>query len=252
MQQHLSGIYGTLVYLPASGLARRWRRWSRKIRNKDNNGLQQIQLPGISWRHCTSKRLPRVFEHDKANGNIRISELAILSAIAEQLPVDSQIFEIGTFDGRTSLNLAFAAPESCRVHTLDLPQETEPAYSLAEGERHMVEKERSGSRIDDYRASHPGITDRIQQWYGDSATFDYTPFQNRCSMVFIDGSHAYDYVLSDTRNAMSMVIEGGVILWHDYGIWEGVTRALEDLERDEQLGLRNVRGTSLVYWRKPG
>ena len=36
-----------------------------------------------------------------------------------------------------------------------------------------------------------------------------------------------------------------MILWHDYGIWEGVTRALEDLECDEKLWLSDVRGTSL-------
>ena len=33
-----------------------------------------------------------------------------------------------------------------------------------------------------------------------------------------------------------------MILLHDYGIWEGVTRALEDLECNEKLWLRNVQG----------
>ena len=43
--------------------------------------------------------------------------------------------------------------------------------------------------------------------------------------------------------------KGGVIIWHDYGIWEGVTRALEELEERENLGLKNISGTSLVYWK---
>jgi hypothetical protein len=40
-----------------------------------------------------------------------------------------------------------------------------------------------------------------------------------------------------------------MVMWHDYGAWEGVTRALEELEASRQLGLRHIRGTSLVFWR---
>ena len=49
---------------------------------------------------------------------------------------------------------------------------------------------------------------------------------------------------------MDLARGGGVVLWHDYGIWEGVTEALEELERRGSHGLRNIRGTSLVYWKK--
>jgi hypothetical protein len=37
-----------------------------------------------------------------------------------------------------------------------------------------------------------------------------------------------------------------VVVWHDYGIWKGVTDALEEIESKEGLGLRNLRGTGLV------
>lgn len=68
-------------------------------------------------------------------------------------------------------------------------------------------------------------------------------------MIFVDGSHAYDYVMSDTREAIQMVTKGGVIIWHDYGIWEGVTRALEEIENKYKIGLKNIGGTSFVYWK---
>jgi hypothetical protein len=68
--------------------------------------------------------------------------------------------------------------------------------------------------------------------------------------VFVDGSHAFEYTLSDTKEAIKMVRKGGVIIWHDYGLWKGVTRALEEIERKDNMGLRNIAGTSLVYWRK--
>ena len=38
-------------------------------------------------------------------------------------------------------------------------------------------------------------------------------------------------------------------LWHDYGVWPGVNEALEELEGDRHLGLVNIKGTSLVFWR---
>jgi hypothetical protein len=42
------------------------------------------------------------------------------------------------------------------------------------------------------------------------------------------------------------------VVWHDYGVWEGVTLALEELDAERKLGLRHVRGTSLVIWRASG
>jgi hypothetical protein len=69
-------------------------------------------------------------------------------------------------------------------------------------------------------------------------------------LVFVDGSHAYDYTVTDTETAMNLVKKGGVIIWHDYGIWKDVTRALEDLEQRNNWGLRNIAGTSLVFWKK--
>ena len=137
----------------------------------------------------------------------------------------------------------------CCVFTLDLKPEMETVYSLEDGERHMVEKEMSGSRIEKYRKSNSTTTKKIHQLFGDSAKFDFSPYYNSCSLVFVDGSHAYDYALSDTKQAIKMVKQGGAIIWHDYGIWKGVTKALEEIERKEKMGLKNIRGTSLVYWK---
>ncbi len=251
LYRRMLGLYGLYLYLPLSRLSRKWRRFSRRIRNKHGGLLQQVRLPEVSWRRCVAGRIPELWEADKVNGNIRISELAVISLLARDASPGSILFEIGTFDGRTSLNLAFSSADDCRIYTLDLPPDMDTAHALAEGERHMVEKERSGARIVRYRESHPHVADKITQLYGDSATFDFSDYFGRCSLVFVDGSHAYEYARSDSMQAFRMVQKGGVVLWHDYGIWEGVTRALEELEDEMHLGLRNIAGTSLVYWRKP-
>ena len=67
--------------------------------------------------------------------------------------------------------------------------------------------------------------------------------------MFVDGSHAYEYVRKDSATAMRLVAKGGIVLWHDYGRWEGVSRALDELEAQRRLGLRHIAGTSLVVWR---
>lgn len=244
------GYYATRFYLPLSSLSRRWRRFSHSLTGKTDRFLQPARLPGISWRSCATSCLPRVWEDKQENGNVRISELAILSALAEGCRNGSNLFEIGTFDGRTTLNLALNAPDTCRICTLDLPPDQATKYALASGERHMVEKAAPGFRYEKYRHLYPAVISRIHQLLGDSAAFDYSAYADSCSLVFVDGSHAYEYALSDTRAAMQIVEKGGIVVWHDYGIWEGATTALEELEPREHLGLRNIRGTSLVFWRK--
>jgi predicted O-methyltransferase YrrM len=211
--------------------------------------MQKTRLPQVSWMNCTDCRIPRIWEHEKSNGNIRISELGVLSLLAHSCEDGSGLFEIGTFDGRTALNLAMNSPARCRIFTLDLPPESDTTFLLAEGERHMVEKAKPGLRYEKYRGTWPTAVGKIHQLLGDSAAFDYTPYRDSCSLVFVDGSHAYDYAMADTEAAMKIVKKGGVIVWHDYGIWEGVTKALEEVEQRERFGLRHISGTSLVYWR---
>lgn len=244
------GYYATRIYLPISGLARRWRRFSRRLRGKSDRFLQNTYLPEAPWKACTTPHFMRIWEHEKVNGNVRISELGILSAFAANCRDCSNVFEIGTFDGRTTLNLALNAPVQCMIYTLDLPPSFGTIFSLAAGERHMVDKPKPGLRYEQYQKIYPAAVGRIHQLLGDSATFDYSPYKDTCSLVFVDGSHSYDYVMFDTRVAMDMTERGGVVVWHDYGIWEDVTKALDELEKREGYGLCNISGTSLVYWRK--
>jgi len=250
MKELLYGYYGTRIYLPLSSLARRWRRFINRCRNKKNFFLQTTHLPIVHWSRCTNVRLPRVWEEKKLDGNVRISELGILSALAASCEDSTNIFEIGTFDGRTTINLALNSPKKCMVYTLDLPPYSKTKFDIDPGERHMIDKLKPGARYDKYRDLFPFAVGKIHQLLADSATFDYSPYKDSCSLVFVDGSHTYIYAKSDTHAAMNIVKENGVIIWHDYGIWEGVTRALEEFEEREHLGLRNIGGTSLVYWKK--
>jgi hypothetical protein len=97
-----------------------------------------------------------------------------------------------------------------------------------------------------------GYADRVVLLRGDSVTFDWSQHYGRAGLVFVDGSHAYDYARKDSETAMRLAKPGGIVLWHDYGVWPGVTQAIEELEAARRLGLVHIiRGSSLVFWRAP-
>jgi Methyltransferase domain len=179
---------------------------------------------------------------------VRFGELAVLAQAAAAVSPGDEIIEIGTFDGRTTLNLALNAPPTSRIFTLDLPAGAPTVYSLAAGERQYVDKPQSGTRLRSCPQRWQDDAARIVLLAGDSASFDWSAHVGKAGLVFVDGSHAYQYVLKDSESAFRLVSGRGMVLWHDYGVWEGVTRALEELEAERKLGLRHIRGTSLVTW----
>ena len=250
IKQLYYGYYSTGLYLPFSSFSRKWQRFRNRMKGAEEAHLQFISLPAVSWKKCTNPKLIRLIEHQKEDGNIRISELGILSQFAMNCNPESYILEIGTFDGRTTINLALNAPINCPIYTLDLLPHAETKYLINPGERHYVCKPEPGLRYKKYENIYEKEVSRIHQLLGDSATSDFSEYKNNCSLVFVDGSHTYEYAKSDTKRAMDLVGESGVILWHDYGIWQGVTEALEEIEEENRFGLKNISGTSLVYWRK--
>jgi hypothetical protein len=248
LKSRLNGVYARSVYLPLSTLAQDFRAFGRRTRGVSRG--QVTRLPVVPWHAMLPRRPVSIVEPHKRSGDVNLAELAVLASAAAAVRSGDEIIEIGTFDGRTTLNFAVNAPLQLRIFTLDLPPSTTPKFDLAAGERAYVDKPRSGRHFAAPRAEYAAAAARITQAYGDSAAFDWSPHLGRGALVFVDGSHAYDYVIADSDTALRLVADKGMVIWHDYGVWEGVTRALEEIEASRHLGLRHVRGTSLVVWRK--
>lgn len=179
-------------------------------------------------------------------GNVSLYELLAINQLVK-LHDPKGLFEIGTFNGRTTLNMASNCSQEAEVYTLDLPKDqlNSTRLSIASGDRPFILKERSGARYSGQEAE-----EKITQLYGDSATFDFSPFLNKIDFIFIDGAHSYEYVLNDSKTALELLRNGkGVILWHDFNAWKGVTRALNELysENGKFKGLKHIEGTSLAY-----
>jgi hypothetical protein len=168
------------------------------------------------------------FQDGTAGGTHSLLELAALAAAVKY--VDPQcIFEIGTHVGRTSRILLLNSKPSCRLYTLDLP--TEKC-------RHEPGRDLKGT------SEMPQVT----LLSGDSREFDFTPWAGKCDLVWVDGSHEYDYVKADSENALRIVSERGWILWHDYRhthTWDGVTRYLRELKKTRPA-LFHLNGTTIA------
>ena len=185
-------------------------------------------------------------EVDLVNGNISPSELIVIAALVHQA-APRVCFEIGTFDGCTTVNLAANQPSDGHVFTLDLPASGKSAtlLPLDKLDGQYIDKPSSGARIPGHQHAK-----RITQLYGDSAIYDFSDFHDKVNFMFVDGSHSYYYVKSDSQVAVKLVPRNaGLILWHDYNTryWHGVTRALNELysTHPEFSGLRHIQNTTL-------
>lgn len=150
-------------------------------------------------------------------------------------------FEIGTAAGSTALLLAQNSKQ--QVFTLDLPlddEDNEFALLRLESDDSVLAGRKRAELIRD----HPN--EDITELLGDSATFDFYPYQNRIGLFFIDGAHSYEYVQSDTINACTCCTNDGIIIWDDFSGSRDVTRFLDDLAR-KGAEIYGIEGTKLAF-----
>lgn len=159
-----------------------------------------------------------------------------------------RIFEIGTYTGYSTLHLAANSPAG-RVHTLDLPKGAAARPALRTT---LMDDAHIGGAVAErnYLFDSYPERDRVDLLFGDSATFDFSPYHLQIDLFFIDGAHSYEYVRSDTLNAVRCVRPGGVIAWHDFGRsgLNGVSRFLREW-RAEGHPVHAAPGGSLAYMR---
>lgn len=230
--------------LPSEEARRSVVRIARELGYDHRPGLRTA-LPALSVEEIAGDAIIRVRSPVAADGNVSLLELVVINTlVARRRP--RRVFEIGTFDGRTTLNLAANAPDDAIVYTLDLPASESPALGVDRDDVQFIRRSQAGVRGSRFRGTSEAA--RIRQLTGDSASFDFTPYAGGMEFVFVDGSHAYDYVLSDSRAALQLAAPGAMIVWHDYGEWPDVTRALHHLAaRDARFaGLTHVGGTALA------
>jgi predicted O-methyltransferase YrrM len=148
------------------------------------------------------------------------------------------VFEIGTYSGFTTLHFAYNTAPEAKIYTLDLPadhplHQNAPHYTYDDQLVVNLSKANINQRI--YQ-THP-CHNKIIELFGDSLTFDFSPYYQKMDLIFIDGGHSYANVSSDTENAFKMLSPKGIIIWHDfdYIIHRDVFKYLNQLAKKHNI-----------------
>jgi hypothetical protein len=190
-----------------------------------------------------------VYSPLKPGVGLTYNEIINLSALT-QILAPRVIFEIGTFRGGTTRALARHASAACKIYSLDLPPERYGQSNLKQHDSDIINvllNSEHKPQIGDLYLQDPTASSRINQLLGSSDTFDYAPFHGQVDLFFIDGAHSYDFIASDTGNALKCLSEQGVVVWHDFkGGFRGILRFFRGFSQTHDL--YHLIDTSLVLY----
>lgn len=150
--------------------------------------------------------------------------------------VPAHVVEVGSWAGRTAL--AMANTGLCRVWCVDTWQ-----GSPGDVTRPIVESVGHEEVFRTFlRNVGPLAFNRIVPCPGPSLFWaSVWPFP--VDLVFLDADHDYEAVEADIAAWAPHVRPGGILCGHDYGGFEGVTRAVDEFGKDGVLGLG-------VWWKQ--
>lgn len=185
--------------------------------------------------------------HTVVEGPIDDSHRLLLAALARALRYRT-FFEIGTNRGWTTWTVAHNNPE-LSAFTLDVPPDVaaaDAAFELPPDDHRFFGPASRGACGEAFRDTPEA--ERITQLLGDSARFDFSPWHGKIDLVYIDGAHTYDYVKSDTDNALRMLSPAGTIAWDDYTSNPGVWKAVGEFAAGADGPVFHVFGTRMVLY----
>jgi hypothetical protein len=175
--------------------------------------------------------------------NCTVIELFVLG-LATKIIRASNAYEIGTYDGRSSLAIASNIEEKGNLYTLNLP---EGYFDNNPDKQQIVDVQLSRKVRSGYRFLCQSEKTRIVQCWGNSLEFvaeKNAPYD----LIFIDGAHDYETVKYDSLEALRLINKNnGIILWHDATNF-GVGKWLPELMREGNHVYR-IAGTDIAIMR---
>ena len=173
--------------------------------------------------------------------NVTSFELLSICALVKDFNA-KKVFEIGTYDGRTSRAVAMNLPEDGMLLTLNLPPETKSV----DLETNLVDVNLAAKVSSGERFLNKPEAEKIRQVWGDSATYDFSKFYGAMDVVFIDGAHSAAYAKNDTEEALKLLKDsGGLIIWHDAHLY-GVVKYLKAWISKYQYPIYFIKETTVA------
>lgn len=136
------------------------------------------------------------------------TDMMLLAGLAE-LSESCRYFEIGTWRGESVANVSSRCKE---CFTLSLSDEEMRSMGMHE------------NTISSHRHFSQDL-ENVTHLRGDSRKYDFASLDRKFDLIFIDGDHHYDSIVSDTKNVFHhLAHENSVVVWHDYGFFPDKVR----------------------------
>jgi Methyltransferase domain len=210
----------------------------RKYDELMGNGLPvKSPIPELAPSDVDTLTVPLRFQ---SGGGTDPREILTLAAVTRLLQ-PKRIFEVGTYNGRTTAVFILNSSPQCEVFTLDLPPQTGNLQGYLSTDIGLVQDRRPEGYLE-----RAGLTHRYQQIYSDSMTFDPEPFRDSVELGFIDGAHAEEFVRNDTMKMAVMMSRRGYVFWHDYG-GRGSFRPLSQYLETLPIQIYRMPATTLAW-----
>ena len=249
LQQRAWSVALRSALLPVGSLFRRvdrhltWRLWEASAGANRPGVYPEVSLGAILGADATVtlQALPN------QTYNVTELELLAISALVKQRQARVAL-EFGTADGRTTLNIAVNAAPGGTVFTLNLPLQ-QATNATGGATDHTVWQDNVGHTQDvpiGFHFQNRATPASIVQLWGNSQSFDFTPYLGRCEIVFVDGDHFEPGVSIDCETALTLADRrDSVVLCHD-ALRYDVQTALPRLARRERLPVHLIAGTNLA------
>ena len=182
-----------------------------------------------------------------------------LFRMARALPDRSTIVEIGSFKGRSTSCLAFGCRgTSKRVFAIDTFLGNKEDFRTGEvflgkgKDGDYTPLSHDGEFFNEFMKNvrRGGVTEYITPVRGRSSEVGRT-WNTPIEMLFIDGSHQYEDVLSDFELFYPHVVPGGIIAFHDVvETWPGPFKVWSDVA--SKVLCDTGKCSSIAFGKKPG
>ncbi|WP_169463245.1 class I SAM-dependent methyltransferase [Kaistella palustris] len=171
--------------------------YEERFKQKYSNftSLPQIEIKDLNGGNAVEE-----VESFLLDGSSLITDLQLLATLANRESVQTY-FEIGTWRGESVHNVA-KFTKDCTTLNLSAKEMEKLGWEKKYAQQHGILSE-----------GNP----RIIHLTGNTRNFDFKGLQKKYDLIFIDGDHSYDMVVSDTKNVFAHLLhENSIVVWHDY------------------------------------
>lgn len=165
-------------------------------------------------------------------------EIGLLKAFAKRFDKCNYL-EIGTWRGESVANISTVAEHCVTVN-------------LTDDEMRKIGMTEKYINLHRFFSKHLKNVEHISC---NSKTFDFSSLHRKFDLIYLDGDHHYESVLSDTKNAFQLLKnEKSIIVWHDYGDsletirWDIVRGIVEGTPPEKRNNIYRISNTrSAIY-----